>query len=503
MSFPFSPEFLQSQGYVVKRARKSSASANAPSNQGNISRSDSRDDLKGTVPTKPPASDAMDAATEKTYTSFSHISSANRLACLLSIPSSSSSSSSLSEAHTLLLSGACKVTLLLGKATLNGWQLKLGHMQPLVVPSWMPAVALQHGGFPTTEGVSASNSRKREKRNCDSITIESLLKKYDIQSPFSSSDNINILPSEGTTVCLLESIDDDTLHLDWLLAAEDFPTKNSEMAELCRQKRLKDIAFVKTALVGTQAALQNLSLDFTQLRPSWQHAVDKITSVENDRYAGESRTKDDNKKDNNHRELNGSMSERVIVCGAKGVGKSTCMKYTVNKLLSCNKKVAVIDCDVGQPEFTISGLVSLHIFDDPITMPSHLNLMKPELSYFVGDISTKSEPEMVLKSIESLYGHYIQVHDQYLEEMEELQKDANTGSDSNNVFKALVVPKKSKLKVIKMPLVINTDGWIKYMVSESSPLPILIFKYLNLNSFGSKLFSNSICLFFHNREQKF
>ena len=222
---------------------------------------------------------------------------------------------------------------------------------------------------------------------------------------------------------------------------------------------MNTVAFVKTALIGTQDALWSLSIDVTLVRSSWQDAVDTITSSGHDKAL----EKDNNIGDNLKGPTN--LSERVVICGAKGVGKSTCMKYTVNRLLSCNDKVAVIDCDVGQSEFTISGLVSLHIFDKPITLPSHLNLRKPELSYFVGDISTKSEPEMVMRSIELLNAHYIKVRDDHITEMQESANDIHISDSSNsNVFNVLVGTKKMKPKIIKMPLVINTDGWIKYMV---------------------------------------
>ncbi len=116
----------------------------------------------------------------------------------------------------------------------------------------------------------------------------------------------------------------------------------------------------------------------------------------------------------------------VIVCGAKGVGKSTLCRlvplqlcfislrlnfssyvrsmilallthmfgyrYTVNRLLRRYTFVAILDCDVGQPEVGPPGLVSLYITASPLLSPPHLNYLRnklPDAAYFVGSTSPK------------------------------------------------------------------------------------------------------------------
>lgn len=81
-------------------------------------------------------------------------------------------------------------------------------------------------------------------------------------------------------------------------------------------------------------------------------------------------------------------------------------------MISKTPFVAIIDCDVGQPEFTPSGLVSLHIiskqfqqqstqlehtFQVPLLSPPHLHLHQPQLSYFLSDITIKNLPELFEK----------------------------------------------------------------------------------------------------------
>ncbi len=54
--------------------------------------------------------------------------------------------------------------------------------------------------------------------------------------------------------------------------------------------------------------------------------------------------------------------------------------------------MALLDCDVGQPEVGPPGLVSLHITDAPLLSPPHLNHLRnkpPDAAYFVGSTSPK------------------------------------------------------------------------------------------------------------------
>ena len=56
----------------------------------------------------------------------------------------------------------------------------------------------------------------------------------------------------------------------------------------------------------------------------------------------------------------------VLVKGQTKTGKSTCSRTLVNSLLSRYQRVAFLECDVGQTEFTPPGIVSLTIIDTPI-----------------------------------------------------------------------------------------------------------------------------------------
>jgi polynucleotide 5'-hydroxyl-kinase GRC3/NOL9 len=56
----------------------------------------------------------------------------------------------------------------------------------------------------------------------------------------------------------------------------------------------------------------------------------------------------------------------VLVKGPKRSGKSTFARATLNNLLNRYEKVAWLECDLGQGEFSPGGVVGLWIVDAPI-----------------------------------------------------------------------------------------------------------------------------------------
>ncbi|KAF3780268.1 Polynucleotide 5'-hydroxyl-kinase [Nymphaea thermarum] len=107
----------------------------------------------------------------------------------------------------------------------------------------------------------------------------------------------------------------------------------------------------------------------------------------------------------------------VVVCGPKNSGKSTFARFLVNTLLTRHKMVGYLDTDVGQPEYTPPGCLSLHIID----RPNH-------------DISSKSDPRAYIGCVTDLYDHFYEKH--------------HRGS-SGICGEAC------------SPLVVNTPGWVK------------------------------------------
>ncbi|KAL8261335.1 hypothetical protein R6Q59_025384 [Mikania micrantha] len=127
----------------------------------------------------------------------------------------------------------------------------------------------------------------------------------------------------------------------------------------------------------------------------------------------------------------GATTLTAFICGPKNSGKSTFSRHLLHLLLRRHKRVAYIDSDVGQPEFTPPGCLSLTIVDaETIDVK-----VQPERCFFFGDISSKRDPELYLTYIFALYDYY--------------HKNYHQSSASAS-------PSKSRV-----PLIVNTSGWVK------------------------------------------
>lgn len=104
---------------------------------------------------------------------------------------------------------------------------------------------------------------------------------------------------------------------------------------------------------------------------------------------------DTNRYDPNLKQHCLDANRRVcIITGAKGVGKSTMLRYLTNRILSTSssasrsigendgqndvcgiEEVAILDTDVGQPELAPPGMLSLSIVRKPLLQPPYWNLV--------------------------------------------------------------------------------------------------------------------------------
>jgi len=153
----------------------------------------------------------------------------------------------------------------------------------------------------------------------------------------------------------------------------------------------------------------------------------------------------------------------AIVEGPKRVGKSTFAKMLLNSLLARYGAVAYLDTDLGQPEFTPSGFLSLNVLRRPAlgaslplaaapertltrllnscAGPSFTHIALPLASRFLGSTSPASDPSAYLEAAQALLETYA------LEVEYPLDGDASS-SEGRKI-------------VERIPLVINTQGWVK------------------------------------------
>ncbi|CAG8454517.1 4313_t:CDS:10 [Ambispora leptoticha] len=129
----------------------------------------------------------------------------------------------------------------------------------------------------------------------------------------------------------------------------------------------------------------------------------------------------------------------IILFGHKKVGKSTFSKFLINTLLNRHPRIAYIESDIGQPEFTPSGIVSLSIVDSPIFGPPFTHPKLPYRSYLIGHTNPRDDPDYYLACLQELVAVF--------------RRDFVDSSGYDNI--------KSNSNKNKIPLIINTHGWVK------------------------------------------
>jgi polynucleotide 5'-hydroxyl-kinase GRC3/NOL9 len=164
--------------------------------------------------------------------------------------------------------------------------------------------------------------------------------------------------------------------------------------------------------------------------PSWKTTVDQIVTDFNN--AGVP-IKDSLEEESSYRHA----KQEVLICGAKGVGKSTLLRYLTNRLLSKNsestriEQVAILDADVGQPELSPPGVLRLSLQDTSLLRTPYWNLVTPintVASVYYGAVTSSVDPTRYIEGVQTL----IQAYRDYIAK----------------------VP-------TRIPLIINMDGWIK------------------------------------------
>ncbi|XP_065003146.1 polynucleotide 5'-hydroxyl-kinase NOL9 isoform X2 [Musa acuminata AAA Group] len=100
----------------------------------------------------------------------------------------------------------------------------------------------------------------------------------------------------------------------------------------------------------------------------------------------------------------------TLVCGPGNSGKSTFSRLLLNTLLHRYKRVGYLDTDVGQPEFTPPGCLSLHVIDKQPPDLTILSLKRPERFFFFGHVTAQRDPKVYLNFILNLYDYFHNQH---------------------------------------------------------------------------------------------
>ncbi|KAI8363779.1 hypothetical protein B0O80DRAFT_434480 [Mortierella sp. GBAus27b] len=134
-----------------------------------------------------------------------------------------------------------------------------------------------------------------------------------------------------------------------------------------------------------------------------------------------------------------------VVCGGKKMGKSTFSRLILNRMMNRYRRVAFIECDVGQSEFTPVGMVALHVLESPALGAPFTHPKRPYRAFFVGNSTPRDDPKYYMACITELVKtYYAEVsHTRCWEDAEDYDSQNGDNEDEH------------------VPLIINTQGWIK------------------------------------------
>ncbi|KAG0065931.1 Polynucleotide 5'-hydroxyl-kinase grc3 [Linnemannia elongata] len=134
-----------------------------------------------------------------------------------------------------------------------------------------------------------------------------------------------------------------------------------------------------------------------------------------------------------------------VVCGGKKMGKSTFSRLILNRMLNRYRKVAFIECDIGQSEFTPVGMVALHVIETPALGAPFTHPRQPYRAFFVGNSTPRDDPDYYMACLKELVKtYYGEVsHTRSWDESDDYHSDDEEDDH--------------------IPLIINTQGWIKGM----------------------------------------
>ncbi|KAI6004312.1 hypothetical protein EDD15DRAFT_2192181 [Pisolithus albus] len=136
-----------------------------------------------------------------------------------------------------------------------------------------------------------------------------------------------------------------------------------------------------------------------------------------------------------------TLTPLCVVKGPKKSGKSTFSRTLLNRLLNCYRRVAFLECDVGQSEFTPGGMVALSIIESHVFGPPFTHPTLPYRAQYIGSSTPRANPSYYLSAIKTLLETYrLEIH---------VPTFADTSTSNDDRIEDVI------------PLVVNTMGWTK------------------------------------------
>ena len=204
--------------------------------------------------------------------------------------------------------------------------------------------------------------------------------------------------------------------------------------------------YAEVLLEGSLESLSERGMSYEGFFPvEWVDVADDITA----RFGLEEHRGEKVKSERNERKKYGGV-DIVVVCGSKNTGKSSFCRYLVNSLLNAHDSVLYMDTDCGQPEYTPPGLVSLFEVREAMLEPTYMTrYRRPVASYFIGDTSPGSDPELYERSVGAL-----------LERSRGLEPVGGRNTDSDSPGDGHVCGRRRRQRQRRV-MVVNTHGWVQ------------------------------------------
>ncbi|KAL7737623.1 hypothetical protein ACLKA6_007731 [Drosophila palustris] len=103
--------------------------------------------------------------------------------------------------------------------------------------------------------------------------------------------------------------------------------------------------------------------------------------------------------------LPAKQDNRLMVTGGKGVGKSTLLRFMLNRHLEQFPRVLLIDLDIGQPELFVPQTVSCTVVDAPLLGPGFFLNKQPDIAFVVGHVNVVMCAEQYARAVKKLLAY--------------------------------------------------------------------------------------------------
>ncbi|KAI5745467.1 hypothetical protein M8J76_011322 [Diaphorina citri] len=103
------------------------------------------------------------------------------------------------------------------------------------------------------------------------------------------------------------------------------------------------------------------------------------------------------------------QNARLVLCGGSGLGKTTLLRYLINRSIQEFDRALVIDLDPGQSEFYLPGTLSATLIEEPLLGPNFTHIQNrprlPERCYFLGDIKIHAITHNYLTHLDAILNY--------------------------------------------------------------------------------------------------